>query len=225
MLFSSVAAVVGNPGQGAYVAANGFLEGLARERHSAGLPALAIAWGGIADVGVLARHGATRDALTNRVGVKGIKAQAALDLMAQALSVDGGPAGDGVIVIADMNWPAARAHLPVLKSPTYSRLGSDDKAADAPPEGAIDLRELSMRLGPDQARRAVADVLVEEIAKSASPAGGRERTKLLTEIGLNSLMEVELMLSVKSQFALDSPARKFCGRISILRISPDICCR
>ena len=55
VLFSSATTVIGNPGQSAYVAANGFLEGMARRRHEAGLPALAVAWGGIADVGVLAR--------------------------------------------------------------------------------------------------------------------------------------------------------------------------
>ena len=122
VLFSSATAVIGNPGQGAYVAANGFLEGLARQRYLAGFPALAVSWGGIADVGVLARNGATRDALVHRAGVRGIKAQTALDLMAQALSADGGPGGDAVVVIADMDWSAARAHLPVLNSPTYSRL-------------------------------------------------------------------------------------------------------
>ena len=52
VLFSSATTAIGNPGQGAYVAANGFLEGLARQRRSAGLPALAVSWGGIADVGV-----------------------------------------------------------------------------------------------------------------------------------------------------------------------------
>src|SRR5208337_232162 len=57
VLFSSATTVIGNPGQGAYVAANGFLEGLARQRYSSGLPAIAISWGGIADVGVLAQNG------------------------------------------------------------------------------------------------------------------------------------------------------------------------
>ena len=59
ILFSSATTIIGNPGQGAYVAANGFLEGLARQRRSERLPALAVAWGAIGDVGVLARHAAT----------------------------------------------------------------------------------------------------------------------------------------------------------------------
>ena len=44
VLFSSVAQVLGNVKQGAYCAANGFLDGLARRRRADGRPALAIAW-------------------------------------------------------------------------------------------------------------------------------------------------------------------------------------
>ena len=40
VLFSSATTFIGNPGQGSYVAANGFMEGLARQRRRRGLPAL-----------------------------------------------------------------------------------------------------------------------------------------------------------------------------------------
>ncbi len=216
VLFSSAAAVIGNPGQGAYVAANGFLEGLARQRHSSGLPALAISWGGIADVGIVARNNATREALASRAGVKGIKAQAALDLMAQALSANGGPGGDGVLAIADMNWSTAQAHLPVLTSPTYGRLKSDENGADASPESALDLRQLAARLGSDEARRAVAEILVEEIARILRlPREDVSRTKPLAEIGLDSLMGVELMLSLETRFGMDTALGGSAGGFSV----------
>ncbi len=50
-LFSSAAALVGSPGQGAYSAANSWLDSFSRWRHAQGLPATAIAWGAWAQVG------------------------------------------------------------------------------------------------------------------------------------------------------------------------------
>ncbi|MFZ4408462.1 MAG: SDR family NAD(P)-dependent oxidoreductase, partial [Paracraurococcus sp.] len=53
LMFGSAVVAVGNPGQAAYVAANAGLEALARRRRAAGRPATVIAWGPIADVGML----------------------------------------------------------------------------------------------------------------------------------------------------------------------------
>ncbi len=49
--FSSAAALVGSPGQGAYAAANSWLDAFARWRRAQGLPASAIAWALWAEIG------------------------------------------------------------------------------------------------------------------------------------------------------------------------------
>ncbi|OBG68760.1 hypothetical protein A5703_10320 [Mycobacterium sp. E188] len=49
--FSSAAALVGSPGQGAYAAANSWLDAFAHWRRSQGLPGSAIAWGAWSEVG------------------------------------------------------------------------------------------------------------------------------------------------------------------------------
>ena len=49
--FSSAAALVGSPGQGAYAAANSWLDAFTLWRRAQGLPATAIAWGAWAQIG------------------------------------------------------------------------------------------------------------------------------------------------------------------------------
>ncbi|MFN8441274.1 MAG: SDR family NAD(P)-dependent oxidoreductase [Caldilineaceae bacterium] len=55
IMFSSVASVFGNMGQGNYAAANSFMDGLAHYRRQKGLPALSINWGPWAEAGMGAR--------------------------------------------------------------------------------------------------------------------------------------------------------------------------
>jgi phthiocerol/phenolphthiocerol synthesis type-I polyketide synthase C len=54
VMFSSATTAFGNSGQANYVASCLFLEQLARSRRNLGLPALAVGWGPIEDVGYVA---------------------------------------------------------------------------------------------------------------------------------------------------------------------------
>ena len=79
LFYSSATTLLGNPGQFNYVAANGFLEGLAQQGRLEGLPALAVAWGGIEDAGYLSRNISANASLRKRFASSLIAAEAALD--------------------------------------------------------------------------------------------------------------------------------------------------
>ncbi|MGM0561821.1 MAG: amino acid adenylation domain-containing protein [Pseudomonadota bacterium] len=59
VMFGSLTAIVGAPGQTAYCAANAFLDGFAQYRRAQGLPALTIDWCALSDQGMGARNNVT----------------------------------------------------------------------------------------------------------------------------------------------------------------------
>ncbi|TCO53680.1 type I polyketide synthase [Actinocrispum wychmicini] len=84
VMFSSASGVIGSPGQVAYAAANGFLDGLATHRRARGLAAQSLAWGlwelGLAehaDLSRIARTGIGR--LTSEQGLALFDASVAMD--------------------------------------------------------------------------------------------------------------------------------------------------
>ncbi|WP_078856363.1 type I polyketide synthase [Streptomyces sp. NBRC 109706] len=89
VLFSSVAALIGSPGQGNYAAANAFLDALAARRRAEGLPATSLAWGlwaeersmaGSLDEGAVARWA--------RMGISPLSNELGLRLFDQACLTD-----------------------------------------------------------------------------------------------------------------------------------------
>jgi acyl transferase domain-containing protein/NADPH:quinone reductase-like Zn-dependent oxidoreductase/acyl carrier protein/NADP-dependent 3-hydroxy acid dehydrogenase YdfG len=204
VLFSSATTMIGNPGQAAYVAANGFLEGLARRRRRRGLPALAVAWGAIGDVGVLARSRATQEALERRTGVTAMMARDALTLMAAFLAKPQATDHDGVIVIAPVDWAVASEQLAALRSPTYANLARRG-ATKSSERAKIDVTELLAQGSLESVRKIVSDLIVEEIGRVLRlPREDVSRGKPLSEIGLDSLMAVELALGLEKRLGLKS---------------------
>ena len=219
VLFSSATTFIGNPGQGAYVAANGFMEGLARQRRRAGLPAMAVAWGAIGDVGVLARNKEVMETLAGRVGVTPMDASRCLDLMAEALEGQGASPDEAVVAIAAMHWGKARERLATMRSPSYADLGSDQQA-EAGGVATIDIASLLKAQDIDAVRKTVADAIVEDIARILRlPKDDISRVRQLSEIGLDSLMGVELGTSLQERFALDAPPAGISSGLTVNELS------
>jgi NAD(P)-dependent dehydrogenase (short-subunit alcohol dehydrogenase family) len=222
ILFSSVTTLIGNPGQANYVAANAYMEGLARRRRQQGLPALAVGWGPITDVGMVARSAKLQSGLQRQTGMTGMTAREALELMAQAIDQAAGNPAAAVITISPSDASFMAGRLAVLKSPTYASFLGRGQRADGETE-VLDLQAIAAEAGVEAARRKAADVIAAELAKvlhlrqeDISPI------RPLGQIGLDSLMAVELVLNLEQVFATSIPLTGSSGGMTINEIADQI---
>ncbi|NIJ09436.1 acyl transferase domain-containing protein/NADPH:quinone reductase-like Zn-dependent oxidoreductase/acyl carrier protein [Sphingomonas vulcanisoli] len=197
LLFSSVTTPIGNPGQGNYVAANAAIEALAVRRHTEGLPALAVQWGPISDAGYLARETGVRDLLSRQLGSAHLTAKQALDALPTLLA-----SGLPVAGYATVRWATIARSLPLLASPLFA----DMKFAAGGEATEVDLRELLAHCTPDEARQRTTAMLIDEVARIMKLAPDRiDVQRPLTELGMDSLMAVELRLAVEQRFGVTVP--------------------
>ena len=89
VMFSSMAGIVGTPGQANYAAANSFLDGLAAYRRARGLPGSSVAWGLWEQASGMTQHLSDRDkARMSRIGLAPISTEQALRLFDTAVLTD-----------------------------------------------------------------------------------------------------------------------------------------
>lgn len=220
VLYSSATTLVGNPGQANYVAANGYLEGLARKRRLEGRPGLAVAWGAISDAGYLARNEDVNEMLSRKLGRHALTAKEALDglmsLMAQANEQDARLASLGY---ARIDWQAARKDLALVGTPLVSLLGLGDDD-DAGGDGMIDLAAMLEGMDQVTAAQTVAKLLAAEIGKILRIAPEEiDPHKPLSDIGMDSLMALELRMSAERQLGIDIPLMSLANGATLIDLS------
>ncbi|MER7475888.1 SDR family NAD(P)-dependent oxidoreductase, partial [Micromonospora sp. NPDC000018] len=164
VVFSSIAATLGSPGQANYAAANAFLDALAQHRRQRGLPAASLAWGLWATTSGMTAH---LEATEHR---RAIRAGSAPLTDAEGLA------------LLDAAQRHGGAHVVLMKVPA---------ATDAPDAGRVPalLRDL---VRPPRARRraatrATADLSVGERLAALSPV---ERRGQLLELVANNVAAV-----------------------------------
>lgn len=198
VLFSSISALVGNPGQANYVAANSFLDALARHRRVQGLSGTSINWGAINRVGMAARDQNLLQHLA-RQGIRAMEPELAAGVIAPVLQISLAQIG-----VMDVDWTQWAAVNPTaMTDPRFERL----LAAQAQGDDADDeydlvqaLRELEPQERGEMVNFLLADLLAETLRL---PVDKIVFEQSLTSMGLDSLMTAELQMKIKDGFGVD----------------------
>lgn len=208
LLYSSATTTIGNPGQFNYVAANGFLEGLALRRRTAGKPATAIAWGAIGDAGYLARNASESRALRRRLGDNLLRAEEALDRL-DCLLRKGGTAA---AVIARIDWDQAHRELQVVRNSTHSWIHARRTAG---PTGNSDLVQQIRELPAEQREGVLSDMVRGEIARALRlPIDEVMPATSLADVGMDSLMMLELRSAIEQKLDIELPIMALNGGLT-----------
>jgi acyl transferase domain-containing protein/acyl carrier protein len=204
VLFSSVATIFGNPGQGSYVAANGFLDGLASYRQAAGLPALSLAWGTwMHRAGIGRNLGEGQLARISRSGMTELSPDDGLALFDLALDRDEALLVPARLDLAGLRAGAARGLLvppllrglvppggPARPSSSAAAGGSGPHGVDGPAPWPERLAGLPAgegdRLLLELVRGHVAAVLGHDSAEAIEPS------RAFSDLGFDSLTAVDL---------------------------------
>lgn len=178
--FSSAAALLGSPGQGAYAAANSWLDAFTHWRRAQGLPATAIAWGAWAEIGrgaTMAENGDT----TMITPDEGARAFEALLSHTRGFS--------GYAPIAGSPWLTALAQR--------SRFAEVFRSAGAKRSHhgkfRAELAELSLDEWPIRFRRLISEQVGLILRRAVDP------DRPLSQYGLDSLGNLELRTRIETE--------------------------
>ncbi len=198
VLFSSVAALVGTPGQANYVAANCFLDSLAHHRRALGLAALSVNWGALSEVGFVARNAFVADHLAAH-GVYGIAPRQATQMLGRLLHLDVAQIG-----FMHMDWKHLFPASHGAPSPRFSQVIAASEEEKSEKGGDIHALILS---APSAERVALVTTLVgEEVAAVLRiDAAKIEPMRPLNDLGLDSLMAFEMVNRMEDRFRISLP--------------------
>ncbi|MFC9368446.1 SDR family NAD(P)-dependent oxidoreductase, partial [Streptomyces rochei] len=205
--FSSIAGVMGSPGQGNYAAANSFLDALTRHRRALGLAGTSLAWGPWAhDGGMTSTLSDTDMRRMQSGGLPPLAVEQGLDLFDIARGSD-----ETFLVLVGLAPGAMRGAAPEDLPPLFRSMVRSGRrtaaATDAAGAAAALGAELAGLDAADRVRR-VTDLIREQAARVLGHASPKavDVTREFRELGLDSLTALELRNHLSTATGLRLPA-------------------
>ncbi|KAG9237502.1 reducing type I polyketide synthase 11 [Amylocarpus encephaloides] len=233
IMFSSIAWVVGNPGQSSYAAANGFMTALAADRRRRGLAASTMSIGVVAGVGYLARtkEGKEREHARGR-NVMTISEDELKTIFAEAIIAGKPESAHGSEIIAGLDGNIDTSVTPKeslsawLSDPRVSQLIIDknDELSQQSTAMAVEIvplkQQLSSATSPSNAIVAIISSFSTKMERMLQlEPGSILDTSPLVDTGVDSLLAVEIRSWFLIELKIDVPILKILSGASIAEIS------
>jgi NAD(P)-dependent dehydrogenase (short-subunit alcohol dehydrogenase family) len=205
VLYSGAAGILGVAGQANYAAANTFLDALAEHRRGLGLPATSLAWGLWAERSHITAHLDETDLRRiARAGLRPLATDKALRLFDEALDADA-----AVLVPSQLDLAPLRGKVPqpaMLRRLMQAMPRPSTPSRAAAPEQK-DVLDRLLGLNHAEQQRHLLDLVRDQIAAvSGLPAAKVESDRPFAELGLDSLMALELRNRIASATGRSLPA-------------------
>lgn len=191
VLFSSVASLLGSPGQANYAAANSFLDALAHYRQAQGAPALSINWGPWAGPGMAAGVTSQIEQRWSNFGISLIEYQDGQQALERALGQ-----GAAQLAVLPVEWPRLLRDFPFLGGkPLLNQVMSEGRPEENSPSPEVSelLKRLKTILPADR-RQCLAGYIRDQVIKvlSLDPTRSIDPHQPFNELGVDSLMALEI---------------------------------
>ncbi|CAN5469729.1 type I polyketide synthase [soil metagenome] len=213
VLYSSISSLIGNPGQGNYVAANSALDVLGKVRRAQGQPASVIRWGVLGETGLVARD-ATVAVHLESLGLTPLSVNDALAALGEVIGTD---LDDVAVVDADWNRLSSSVvvgggdrRLRLLAQPT----GSAAKLLSAR------VIELFEEVNEEGRRGHLEEALARIVgAVMQIDEATLEVAQPLHEVGIDSIMGLEIATGIEKTFGLRLSAVELSSGPSIEQLA------
>ncbi len=217
LLQSSLLSLTGSAGQANYTAANAFLDALVDYRRSLGLPAMAVNWGPWAGAGMAAFAGARGQSIWRDRGVTLIDPGTgcrALDVLFSH------PVPHAAVVTCD--WSRYAGQLPAPARFFDLVAGLPGVAGEKRPTDLDDLRSRLAAAGPAERRALLVNALQRQLAKELGFARGLDPKQPLEQLGVDSLMAVNLANRLEASLGLRVPLVKLIKSPSLEGLADEL---
>jgi acyl transferase domain-containing protein/NADPH:quinone reductase-like Zn-dependent oxidoreductase/NADP-dependent 3-hydroxy acid dehydrogenase YdfG/ubiquinone/menaquinone biosynthesis C-methylase UbiE/acyl carrier protein len=198
--FSSIASVFALPGQAPYVCSNTFLDALAHHRRSRQQAGLTVNWGYLSEVGYVARNEKVGERLEGH-GLRSFSPREATTLLGRFLRHD--PVQISVARIDWSRWHQLGAHL----SPRFEHLCNRAKGGKDGQSGeGLAIRKVLLGAAPERRKDLLLEFLKGKVARVLGSSPDKvDLARPLTDLGLDSLMAVELRNWVEGELRVSLP--------------------